>query len=218
MDRKSIAQEYFLLALNEKGNFSAMYREEAKAGIVAAGFMDLRLADVLTIEKKKILITRDLPSKLQHIASLYTYLKEKPRSIHQLMSAYLASTGSRIKQLTSDLGESLLADGSVTRETGGLFGNKTSYIPEKIYKARLIERIRSTITADTQISPHDTALISILKETKNFNLYFDKSERAALKEKLKEMKQDPQNKQLADMIHYVNNLTAAIVACTVIQS
>ena len=215
MNRKSIAQEYVILATNEKGTMPAMRRNESNAGIVVAGVMDLLLNDVITIEKKKITVMKDLPDGFRQIASLYTYLKEKPRSTNQLMSAYMASTGSRLKQLTTELGDSLLEDGAATRTEGGLFGNKTIYIPEKSYKDELIGAIKSAVTKDDELSPHDMALIYILKETNNLNQYFSKYESDVLKAKLREMKKDPQNKQLANMINYVSDMTAVMMACLV---
>lgn len=46
MNRKSVTQEYYVLATNEKGNMPTMHSEESKAGIVVAGMMDLLLNDI----------------------------------------------------------------------------------------------------------------------------------------------------------------------------
>lgn len=97
MGRKSIIQESFILATNEKGMMSVMYREYAKSGIVVAGVMDLLLSDIITVEKKKITVIKDLPDELAHITSLYTYLKEKPCSFYKLTRDYIIPTGSRLK-------------------------------------------------------------------------------------------------------------------------
>ena len=144
------------------------------------------------------------------------YLNEKPRSIDKLMSDYY--TGSRIKQLTAQIGESLEEEGKAAKGTGGLFGPKTTYIPEKNYKDELIGTIKSAITTGGEITSHDIALIYILKETKNLNQYFSKHESSELKAKLKEMKNNPQNKQLADMINYVSDTITVIMACVLLYS
>lgn len=210
MNRKSIAQEYFVLATNEKGNMPAMHREESNAGIIVAGIMDLLLSDTITMEKKKITVIKDISGELGHLVSLYTYLRGKSRTTDKVMSDYLLSTGSRIKKLTAEIGESLLADGLVTKGAGGLFGNKPIYIPEKSYKDEVIRIIKSVVTKDDEITPHDMALIYILKETKNLNQYLSGTEKDKLKAKLKETKKNPQNKQVADMINYVSDMTAVM--------
>lgn len=215
MSRKSITQEYFILAMNEKGYMLAMRREESNAGIVAAGIMDLVINGVITLEKKKISVVRELPVEFLHLASLYTYLKEKTCSADKLMSDYMASTGSRIRQLITEIGESLLEDHAAAREEGGVFGNKIIYIPDKNYKDELIGIMRSAMTKDDEITSHDMALFCLLKETKNLNQYFSKQESDEMRAKWKEMKREPQYKQLADMINYVSDITAMIMACVV---
>ena len=213
MNRKSITQEYFILVTNEQGNFPTMRKDETKSGIVVAGFMDLLSNDIITVEKKKITVIKELPYDLFHLTSLYTYLKEKTRSTDKLMSDYIASTSSRIKQLITELGESLFKDNIVTKEEGGLFGNKIVYIPEKNYKYNLIHAIKSAIAKEKEITPHDMTLIYILKETKNLYQYFSQYESEELKATLKELKKNPQNKQLKDMINYVSDITVIAMTC-----
>lgn len=215
MNRKSITQEYFILAVDENGNMPPMRRDEANAGLVVAGCMDLLLNDVIAWEKKKITVIKEIPNGLRHLASLYAYLNEKPRSTDKLMSDY--HTGNRIKQLTEEIGESLLTDDVATKGTSGLLGSKTIYIPEKGYKDEVIGFIKSSVTKDDEITPHDAALLYILKETKNLNQYFSKHENDILKDKLEEIKKNPQNKQLAAMINYVSDMTA-IMAAVVLTS
>lgn len=213
MNRKSITQEYFILAVNEKGYMPGMRTDESNAGLVAAGVMDFLLNEVITMEKRKITVVKELPEELGHLTSLYIYLTEKQRTIDKMMDDYMFSTGKRIKQLTDEIGESLVQDHAAVKEAGGLFGNKMIYIPEKNVKDRLIETIRSAVTREGEITPHDMALLCILKESKNLNQYFLGQERDDLKAKLKEIKENPQNKQLADMVNYANDMTALIMCC-----
>lgn len=211
MDRRSMIQEYFVLATNEKGMMSTVYREYAKSGIVVAGVMDLLFSDIITVEKKKITVIKDLPGELAHITSLYTYLKEKPCFFYKLMRDYIISTGSRLKKLTEEIGESLLADHGVIQAEGGLFDNKTIYIPEQHYKEEVIDRIRSVVVKDDEIDSHDTTLLCILKEAKCLNSYLSEYERKQWKAKWKEIRKNPQYKQLAFMINYVSDTSSALI-------
>lgn len=211
MNRKSIIQEYFVLAVNENGTMPAMRRDESNAGMTAAGIMDLFLNDVITVEKKRITVIKDLPEELAHLASLYTYLKEKPRSTDKVMSDYVY-TGSRLRRLMADTGESLCADHAAVKGEGGFFGNKTIYIPEKSYKEKVIGFLKSALLKDDELTSHDMSLLCILKETGNLNQYVSEYERDTLKSRLKEMKKNPQSKQMAGMIHYIDDMTAVIAA------
>lgn len=216
MKRKLITQEYFALATDANGNMPAMHREESNAGIVAAAVMDLLLSNVIQIERKRISLISDLPETLHPLSSLYAYLREKPRTTDKLMTDFYS--GSRLKQLMAKLGEAMTDDGTATKGEGGFLIRKTVYIPDPEYRNELITAIKSAILVDDEITPHDTALIFILKETKNLNQYFSGYETETLRERLREMKKNPQNKQLAEMINYVNDMMVIIMACVLTSS
>jgi len=213
MERKSIIQEYFILSASEKGNLSS----SAKTGIVASGITDLVENDICEKDGKKLIVKNKLPNKFNHLTSLYEYLSEKPRSIDKIMDDYCMSmTDKRIQKLLVDTGESLLTENIVTKEKGGLLGNKEVYSPESMYKESLIATLKESITQKEELSIHDMALVSILQETQKLKQYFSKYEANTLKEKLKLMRKDPNNKALKEMIDYVDSMTAAMVACIVV--
>ena len=155
----------------------AMRRDEAGAGLAAAAFLDLTVNDIVTVEKKKITVIKELPDSLVYLEDLYTYLKEKSRHMEKMMTDFYA--GSRNKKLAEKIGESLCKDGAAVEEKGGLFVPKRVFIPEKAYKDELIGMIRSAVR--------------------------------------EEEKKDPLNKQLANMIDYVSDMTA-VMAVVIVTS
>ena len=214
MNRKSTAQEYYTLMIDKNGLMPAMHRDEAGAGLAASAFMDLTVNDIVVVEKKKITVIKDLPDSLEYLEDLYTYLKEKPRHMEKMMTDFYA--GSRNKKLAEKIGESLCKDGAAVEEKGGLFAPKRVFIPEKAYKDELIGMIRSAVKEE-EMAPRDVALVWLLQQTNCLKQYFSKHESDQLKQKLKEMKKDPQNKQLAEMIAYVSDMTA-VMAVVIVTS
>lgn len=214
MNRKSTAQEYYTLMIDKNGLMPAMHRDEAGAGLAASAFMDLTVNDIVVVEKKKITVIKDLPDSLEYLENLYTYLKEKPRHMEKMMTDFYA--GSRNKKLAEKIGESLCKDGAAVEEKGGLFAPKRVFIPEKAYKDELIGMIRSAVQEE-EMAPCDVALVWLLQQTNCLKQYFSKHESDQLKQKLKEMKKDPQNKQLAEMIDYVSDMTA-VMAVVIVTS
>ena len=69
-----------------------------------------------------------------------------------------------------------------------------------------------------EISLADAALVSLLKETGNLNQYFSKYERDDLKTRLKDLKKEPQNKQISDMINYVDTVIAASMTALMVST
>ena len=211
MNRKSTAQEYYTLMIDKNGLMPAMHRDENTRSSV---FMDLTVNDIVVVEKKKITVIKDLPDSLEYLEDLYTYLKEKPRQMEKMMTDFYA--GSRNKKLAEKIGEALCKDGAAVEEKGGLFAPKRVFIPEKAYKDELIGMIRSAVQEE-EMAPCDVALVWLLQQTNCLKQYFSKHESDQLKQKLKEMKKDPQNKQLAEMIDYVSDMTA-VMAVVIVTS
>ncbi len=210
MERKLIAQEYLAFANDKRGNLPSMHIEEVKGGIVAAALMDLLLHNIIKMEGKKITVSAELPQTFAPIWSFYEYLRSKPRTTHGVCSDYLLASNKRLNQLMTDLGEALLAEGKAEKAKGGFMGYKDVYIPETGYKEELAETLRKAAGAG-EPSPHDIGLLLLLKETKILNRYFSPEEAVALKKKLKETKENPQNKQLLEMISYIDNIILLIL-------
>ena len=105
MNRKSIAQEYYILVTDKYGMLPAMNREEAGAGLAAAAFMELLAAGVIEEEKKKTVVVKDLPAELEYLRPLYIYLREKHRYANRIMTDW--HSGSRCRQLMELIGRSL---------------------------------------------------------------------------------------------------------------
>lgn len=210
MDRKSISQEYLLLVLDKNGYIPPMRREESNAGLTTACFMDLLLNEIITVDKKRITVACDLPQELAHLTPIYAYLKEKTRSVSRMMTDYAA--GIRMKPLITEIGESLAAEGMVSKGEGGLFGTKVIYLSEKDSKEELLDQMKSAAVDKSKITAHDTVLIFLLQKTKNLKQYFSKYEQEQWKAVLKAIKKDPQNKQLSKMIDELNDWIIIILA------
>ncbi len=108
MERRGIAQEYYILAVTDIGCMPAMHREEGNAALVAAGFMDLLMNEVVSVDGKTITVERDLPDRLGHLTVLYEYLKKKPRTALKMISDFLTYDVNRMRQFLADTGASLL--------------------------------------------------------------------------------------------------------------
>ncbi|MCJ8021108.1 hypothetical protein MUY40_29710 [Blautia sp. NSJ-159] len=76
--------------------------------------------------------------------------------------------------------------------------------------------ILKSAAAKEENSPHDMALIYLLMETKNLYRYFTNEEFYELKSKRKEMKKNPQYKQLDDMLNYAGDLMFLVFIVVVI--
>ncbi len=76
-------------------------------------------------------------------------------------------------------------------------------------------KLRSALQEE-EMDSCDAALIWLLQQANCLKQYFSKHETDQLKNRLKEMKKDPVNKQIANMIDYVSDMAAVIAAAVVV--
>lgn len=212
MKRMSTAQEYYTLMIDKNGLMPAMYKAEAGAGLVAAAFLELLVNDIISVENKKITVRDKLPENMEYLGTLYTYLQEKTRTMEKVVMEFYS--GRRNRELVEGIGETLCEEGAAVEKEGGVFGPKRLFIPSKDYKEALVEELRTAVRED-ELTPREVALIYLLEEAKCLKQYFSKYESDQLKEKLKEIKKDPMNRRLAQMIDYVGDITDIITVLLV---
>lgn len=212
MKRMSTAQEYYTLMIDKNGLMPAMYKAEAGAGLVAAAFLELLVNDIISVESKKITVGDKLPESMEYLGTLYTYLKEKTRTMEKMVMEFYS--GRRNRELVEGIGETLCEEGAAVEKKGDVFGPKRLFIPSKDYKEALVEELRTAVRED-ELTPREVALIYLLEEAKCLKQYFSKYESDQLKEKLKEIKKDPMNRKLAQMIDCVGDITDIITVLLV---
>lgn len=114
----------------------------------------------------------------------------------------------------ADIGESLIKQGNAEKAKGGFLGNKDVYIPEPVYKENLVNSLREAAVSE-DLSSHDTYLFLLLKETRMLHRYFTSEESAEIKRKLIGIKQKPNNRQLMEIMDFVDNLIF-LVLCLIV--
>lgn len=181
MNRKSMIQEYYMLVANKYGEMGNLHREDSKVGLVVAGLYELLEAEVILIDKKVIKILKELPDELSYLSSLYLYLNKKPQKISNVINSYLAYSTRRINPLITDICKPLLQERLVVKAKGGFSGRKTVYIPDTVYKEKLISQIKVNINDENEMKANDLVLLYILKKTRNIKQYFSSDELSSLK-------------------------------------
>lgn len=157
-----------------------------------------------------------LPDSFVHLDGLYAYLADRSRSVTKVIEDYCMSfSSSRINQLLADTGNSLRVAGAATEGKGGLFGNRELFVPEKTYKEALIEALKAAAIQAESLSLHDAALASLLKETRNLKPYFSRHENDRMKEKLKAIKNQQDSKIIREMVGYIDDIMAVMVAAVI---
>ncbi len=209
----TISQGYLLCSLGDKGTISSL-RAEVQVGLVASGVMDLLLEGCGTLQQKKFDVAGPLPGRLEPLSSLYEFLQEKPRILEDIASEYNFSfTDRRYNQLLQDLGRSLVTMGLAEERQGGLWGNKTCYLPDPQGRDQVIQSLRAELLEAGELSDEAAALAVLLAKTGQLGQYFSKYERGAIKARIKELKHTSNNKIVQEMVDYITALVVVIAVC-----
>lgn len=187
MKRRYIAREYHILAANAPDDTLFSHREADRAGLVAAGMMDLTAGGILTLEGKKIHVDKELPKDMAFLASLYTYVSEKPRTTDQVINAYMGPS-KRMERFAADTAASL-ADAGEEREGR-------------------ICRLRDILLEDAAADAVEVSCLRLLNRTGRLYDLFSKEETARAQAGLKKLPVDLDFEQWGKMIDYAVDMSA----------
>lgn len=213
----SISQEYYLCAVNEKGSISSFAAEKLVC-LVASALLDMKLADCIEIENKRVQVIGDLPEELSFLDSLYDFIHVgKPVKVEKILEEYNYSiTDKRLKRLMADLGRSMEEDGITKEVVSGLFGGKSSYVPNQEAVELVIDKVRAEMLEEGTVTEEVAALIVLLDISKSMKYYFSKYEQKKIKEKLERLLHDPSGKMVKGMVDYIQTMmTMSAILLTV---
>ena len=92
----SITQEYMLCAMNEKGKISGFDTNKLVC-MVAAGLLELQMADCIRLEKKKVMVTNSLPENKAYLHPLYDFINQgRPVKVEKIIEIGRASCRERV--------------------------------------------------------------------------------------------------------------------------
>lgn len=209
----SIAQEYLVCAVNEKGKLSG-FSEERMVCLVAAGLLELQMEGCVLVEGKKVVVTAELPEQMYYLKPMYDLLDQpKPMKLDKLLETYNFSfSGKKLTELTDAIGASLEAMGVVEGEMGGLFKSTKCYIPQKGVINSIIDKVRAELLEDGDVTDDVMALVVLLEKSKCLKTYFSEFERREIKSRLQVLLDSEAGKLVKHMVDYIDDMMTMIIA------
>lgn len=213
----SITQEYMLCAMNEKGKISGFDTNKLVC-MVAAGLLELQMADCIQLEKKKVMVINSLPENKPYLHPLYDFIDQgRPVKVEKIIEEYNYSfSDKKLKDFMGAVGDSLADMGLVSiTETNGVIGRKKSYVPSREAVHHVIDMIRAEILEDGKITEDIVCLVVLLERSRIIKTYFSAFEQKEIRQKLKEIVNSEAGKLVKYMIDYIDSIIAMMTALTV---
>lgn len=217
MNELSIAQEYLLCTLNEKGKLPAL-NTEVPVCLTAGAILELMVEGCIAIENKKACVKKPLPQKLFYLQTLYDYVAEKPQTLSKIAEEYnFTFLDKRLNTLLDDVGATLIQGGYAQSQQGGTFKKKDLVIPKKDAVEKVVQKIRAELLETGKMSEEVVALVCLLEKSGQIKRYFSAYEKKALKERLAEIKKDENNKVIGELVDTINDMMTVmiVIAATV---
>ena len=207
MKNLSTTQQYFLCILKKNGKISSLEMEKTTC-LAASAVVELLMEDILAFDGKKLSIQAPLPEKKSYLRQVYNIVaKKQPIKFENAIEYFSFNfTDKYINGLVEDLGESLAELGCVRKEKGGFMNGKTLYIPNEADVDHIVQNIRAELLEDGEISEEIVVLTALLNKSQDLQRYFSSYEKQALKKRLAEIKENPQNELIHKATEYIDTL------------
>lgn len=213
----TISQEYFICAVNEKGILSSS-NAKAVACLVASGLFEMQLEECIRIDDKKISVCAELPNNLYYLKPLYDIINQpKPIKIETIVKTHAFSLGDKkLQELINSITIALKEKNMVVPVKVGLFGTKENYAPKKEIVKNVIEKIRSELLENGEVSEDVIILTSLLDKAGLLKEYFSKFEQQELCSRLDEIRNSESGIIVKQMITHIDMLMASLIVSDII--
>ena len=176
--------------------------------LAASAVVELLMEDILAFDGKKLSIQVALPEEKSYLRQVYdVVVKKQPVKFENAIEYFSFNfTDKYINRLIEDIGESLAELGCVRKEKGGFMNGKTLYIPNEADVDHIVQNIRAELLEDGEISEDIVVLTALLNKSQDLQRYFSSYEKQALKKRLAEIKENPQNELIHKATEYIDTL------------
>ena len=207
MKNLSTTQQYFLCVLKKNGKISSLEMEKTTC-LAASAVVELLMGEILSFDGKKLSIQAPLPEEKSYLRQVYDIVaKKQPIKFENAIEYFSFNiTDKYINGLVEDIGESLAELGCVRKEKGGFMNGKTLYIPSEADVDHIVQNIRAELLEDGEISEDIVVLTALLNKSQDLQRYFSSYEKKALKKRLAEIKENPQNELIHKATEYIDTL------------
>ena len=208
----TLTQEFSLCQMNKKGKLVGKPSVMPNFALGIATLYELYLNDNISLAKV-IEIKKEPNKELKHLVLLYDFIKKQKKLELKSVVQKICFDDKLIKLIFDNCKEQLLTDDCLEEVAvkGFLNTSKIATISKAGSTDFVIQKIRTEVLEDGEISENTIPLIALLAKTKKLEDYFSKYELDVLKTRIKVLKTDEQYKFMFNTIKEMESLQAGII-------
>lgn len=215
----SIAQEYLIFAVNEKGIFPGS-NSKAIVCLIVSGLLEMQLEKCVSLKDKKLAVCAELPENMAYLKPLYDVINQgKPISAESVVEKYIvAFTNKKLNEIVDALMNSLKEADAVEPAMAGLLNHRETFVPKREIVKGITEKIRAELLEDGEISEEVVALTALMDKAGKLNDYFSRFEQKELKARLEKINNSDAGILVKQMIQYIDDTFMACMFSSVFTS
>jgi len=201
MNNISFTKEFFLMAVNSKGDIPALKSTEIYASVFAGCMVELLNTGLISkTYSGKFQIEREFDENYKHLFPLYEKIDafDKPISTERLFER--KSLDNIIKKFREML-VSMDYKEELTHQ--GIFKNKTKYVTRPEVVIDIVKKIRRQFFGEEELQQETICLVALLNISGLLRDYFGKLDAKLLKKQLKELPKSPSYALAKEVIGYI---------------
>jgi hypothetical protein len=213
MKQLSYTQEFFLCAVNKKGDIPALKAAEVSACLSIGTILELLDHGYIEKgEKDKLAIVKPWDDSFSYLRATYEAIEaqKKPQDIVALA---FSSGNKELKRDLQGVWDSLVEAGCTDDlPEQGIFKNQTKLIPKPEVVRNIIEKLRAEFLEDGTLTKETICLAAFLDASGIIRDFFSKYERDILKQRLAEIREDESYAYVRDIIDSIAATMIVIIA------
>ncbi len=213
MKELSLTQKFFICTVNEKGNFSS-YDQVPVACLIAAGVLEMYMGECISLEKKRLSVTAELPEVMGYLQSLYDMIGQesasrgKPVKADKIVEKYTrAFTDKKLRELTDSIAQSL-AEKDLSSEKAEM----GKYQPRKEEIFDITDNLRTELLRNDLPSKDAIVFADLLDRAGHLRVYLSKYEMKELKKRLNEIRKNKEESAVKKAIRQIDELVDTLVS------
>lgn len=212
MKELSLTQKFFICTVNEKGNFSS-YDQVPVACLIAAGVLEMYMAECISLEEKRLSVTAELPEAMGYLKPLYDMIGQesasrgKPVKADKIVEKYTrAFTDKKLRELTDSIVRSLTEKGQSSEKA-----EMGKYQPRREELFDVADDLRAELLRNDQPSKDAILFADLLDRAGHLKEYLSKYEHRELKKRLTQIRKNKEDAAVKKTIRQITELVDTLV-------
>jgi hypothetical protein len=191
MSNLSYTKEFFMLAVNKRGDIPTLKSAKVCACLFAGGIAELFFKKMISKDENgEFVSNNNFDENDIHLFPLYEVIKtaNKPMNMQELVRSYYKScSGDKPAQLEASIKDMLVSRNAKVEIKAGFLRNKTNHVPKSDKIQAILSKIHTQLFGAEHLTTDTICLVDLLLKSTVASRHFSNDDVARLRIRLEEL-------------------------------